>query len=229
MLRNAAVLSSQVLNLTKVIETKVFWPVISRSIHTSFIVKGRKNPGQHKRIKAHSLTHEDKWTTDLETWTENNKMLYSPMDPEKGVRPAEIYYGRANVRYPPKKLYHVAYIVKGLNIDEAITHLGYINNKAARTIADVLREAQEHAVAEHNVEFKSNLHIVDSFAESSGAVKFPIYHARGRMALGKCRFSNYYCLLREGPAPPKRPKLTALEFGIVHLDELRNRKISDGL
>merc|ERR1712179_543578 len=138
------------------------------NFHMDSVLYGRRDVGQHKRIKKQSEEYDDKWTTDLDLWTDYNKMLYPPLDPDQGVRPAEIYHGRKNIRYTVKKMYQVSRLVRNMNVDEAIARLGRIENKAAEVIREVLLEAQELAVDEHNVEFKSNLHIVESFATPEG-------------------------------------------------------------
>ena len=47
--------------------------------------------------------------------------------------------------------------IRGMSIDEAIKQLSFQNLKGAGIIKEVLLEAQELAVKEHNVEYKSNL------------------------------------------------------------------------
>lgn len=44
-----------------------------------------------------------------------------------------------------------------MTIDEAIKQMTFHNSKGAKYIKETLIEAQELAVREHNVEFKSNL------------------------------------------------------------------------
>ena len=199
------------------------------NLHINHILYGRRDAGQHKRIREQSKKYDDKWTTDLDAWTDNNKMLYPPLDTNQGIRPAEIYHGRKDIRYTAKKMYQVSRLIINMNIDEAITRLGRIENKAAEVIREVLLEAQELAVDDHNVEFKSNLHIVESFATPEGHIPFVIYHVRGARKKGRMRFVNYYVKLREGAAPPPTPQITALQSAQHYLQSLRNRTIQDGL
>jgi large subunit ribosomal protein L22 len=49
-----------------------------------------------------------------------------------------------------------------MKIDEAIKQLSFSPLKGAAIIKDVLLEAQELAVTQHNIEFKSNLWICKS-------------------------------------------------------------------
>ena len=46
-----------------------------------------------------------------------------------------------------------------MSIDEAIKQLSFHKLKGAKIIREVLEEAQELAVKQHNIEFKSNLWI----------------------------------------------------------------------
>ncbi|CAK8686855.1 unnamed protein product [Clavelina lepadiformis] len=201
-----------------------------RGFHQSAHVLALRDPGQHRRIREQAQQHVNKWHRDLGEWTDKNEMLYPPMNPEDGIRPAEIYHGRAKIRYPTKKMIHVSCLVLNMNIDEAISKLDYINNKGAKIIREVLLEAQELAVKEHNVEFKSNLHVATSFTSKHSQIKFPIFRAAGRPpAIGHCRFANYYVMLREGPAPLPEPKITALDSALEYVESLRRRTIRDGL
>lgn len=54
-------------------------------------------------------------------------------------------------------MWYVASFIRGMTIDEAIRQLKFVAKKGAPFIIQALREAQEKAVKEHNVEFKSNL------------------------------------------------------------------------
>ena len=54
-------------------------------------------------------------------------------------------------------MWYVAQMIRGMTIDEALKQLKFVNQKGAYYAIDTLLEAQELAVKEHNVEFKSNL------------------------------------------------------------------------
>lgn len=54
-------------------------------------------------------------------------------------------------------MWYLASFVRGMTIDEAIRQIQFIPKKGAQYILQALKEAQEKAVKEHNVEFKSNL------------------------------------------------------------------------
>lgn len=54
-------------------------------------------------------------------------------------------------------MWFVASLIRGMTIDEAIRQLKFVGKKGAPYVIQALQEAQEKAVKEHNVEFKSNL------------------------------------------------------------------------
>lgn len=68
-----------------------------------------------------------------------------------------------HVKYSALKLWYVACLVRGMSIDEALRQLDYVERKGAAIVKAALLEAQEIAVKEHNVEFRSNLWIGKSF------------------------------------------------------------------
>lgn len=89
-------------------------------------------------------------------------------------------------------------------MEEALKQLSYrhMYAKGALIVSDVIREAQEMAVQDHNVEFKTNLWVAESFTDKADKVKGMRRHARGRMAFLEYEFQNYYVRLEEG-TPPK--------------------------
>ena len=66
-------------------------------------------------------------------------------------------YKKENIKYSPEKMWYVACLVRGMRIDDAINQLKFVHKKGAMAAREALEEAQELAVKEHNVEFKSNL------------------------------------------------------------------------
>jgi large subunit ribosomal protein L22 len=66
---------------------------------------------------------------------------------------------KTNLKYSPLKLWYMACLVRGLTIDEALRQLDYVRKKGSGFVMEALLEAQEKAVQEHNVEFRSNLWI----------------------------------------------------------------------
>ena len=217
--RQALGIKNEILGLTGV-----------RSFHAGNCKLALRNPARFQNERNRSREHDNDWTRNLDAWTEKNNTIYPPLDEIQGIRPAEIYHGRAKIRQPEKKMFHVSHLIRNMNIDEAIYKLDYIKLKSAKIIREVLLEAQELAVRDHNVEFKSNLHVVHSFAAKHSSERFLIYRACGRTpCIGHCRFSNYYLMLREGPAPLPTPKKTALDQALAYVQELKDRKIIYGL
>lgn len=68
-----------------------------------------------------------------------------------------VCHQKENLKYSPKKLWYVACLIRGMPIDEAIRQMRFVTKKGGQFVLEALLEAQEMAVKEHNVEFKSNL------------------------------------------------------------------------
>lgn len=54
-------------------------------------------------------------------------------------------------------MWYIASMVRGLTVDEALRQLNFVLKKGAVSVRDTILEAQQMAVRENNVEFKSNL------------------------------------------------------------------------
>lgn len=66
---------------------------------------------------------------------------------------------RTNIKYSPDKMWYIAAFVRGMSVDEALKQLKFVLKKGATSVKEVIMEAQEMAVRDHNVEYKSNLWI----------------------------------------------------------------------
>lgn len=64
---------------------------------------------------------------------------------------------RTNIKYSPWKMWYIACMVRGMTVDEAIKQLSFIQKKGAVAVKETILEAQQMAVEQHNVEFRSNL------------------------------------------------------------------------
>lgn len=64
---------------------------------------------------------------------------------------------KCQIKYSPDKMWWVACLVRGMPVDEAIKQLDYVKRKGAGYVKQAIIEAQELAVQQHNVEFRSNL------------------------------------------------------------------------
>lgn len=54
-------------------------------------------------------------------------------------------------------MWYIACLVRGMSVDEALRQLNHIQKKGAVTVRNAILEAQQLAVEEHYVEYKSNL------------------------------------------------------------------------
>ncbi|KAH9499456.1 54S ribosomal protein L22, mitochondrial [Bulinus truncatus] len=164
-------------------------------------------------------------------WTKYNEVVYKPTLPGEQERPAEICHYRMNIKYSTKKLWYLACMIRGMSIDEAIKQTAFHKRKGAAHIKEVLEEAQEMAVRDHNVEFKSNMWISDSFCTRGIIVKGLRRHARARHGIIQYRYTNYFLRLREGK-PPKDyypPEMTGNELMENYIKKQRERRILYGL
>lgn len=66
---------------------------------------------------------------------------------------------RTNIKYSPDKMWYIASFVRGMSVDEAIKQLSFVLKKGAKHVKEVIIEARDLAVQNHNVEFRSNLWI----------------------------------------------------------------------
>lgn len=54
-------------------------------------------------------------------------------------------------------MWYIASFVRGMSVDEAVKQLSFLKKKGAAIAKEVILEAQNIAVEEHDIEFKSNL------------------------------------------------------------------------
>ncbi|XP_055894403.1 39S ribosomal protein L22, mitochondrial-like isoform X2 [Biomphalaria glabrata] len=164
-------------------------------------------------------------------WTKYNTVVYKPTPIGEPERPAEICHFRMNIKYSTKKMWYIAQMIRGFSIDEAIKQLAFHKRKGAAHVKEVLEEAQEMAVRDHNVEFKSNLWISDSFCTRGIIVKGLRRHARARYGIIQYRYTNFFVRLREGK-PPKHyypPEMTGNELMERYIQKQRERRLLYGL
>ncbi len=136
------------------------------------------------------------------TWPTYNEVIHPPA--EGVVRPAYVCHMRPMIRYNLKKLRRLSHIPVGLSVDDAIRQLDFTPKRGAHIIKEVIEEAVQMAVEEHNVEFATNLWVAESFASYGDVVKGARRHQRrGGVAMGEIRYqySHYFCRLEEGKPP----------------------------
>ncbi|CAG9791934.1 unnamed protein product [Diatraea saccharalis] len=157
-----------------------------------------------------------------------NKKVYPPQINGEEPRPAYICHQKTNIKYSPKKLWYIASFVRGMTVDEAVKQLSFVNKKGAAYVKEAILEAQELAVQQHNVEFRSNLWIAESFGGKGMLIKGIRRHARARFGEVRYQYSHYFVRLEEGKPPEdyyKRKPLTPPQQLDIWLDQMRKRKI----
>ncbi|CAG0914322.1 unnamed protein product [Notodromas monacha] len=147
-------------------------------------------------------------------WLKHNDEVYPPQAPGEERRPAFVCHMKTNLKYSPWKMWYIASLIRGMSIDEAVKQLSFINKKGAGFIKDTLLEAQDMAVKEHNIEFKSNLWVADSHVTKGVVIKGMRRHARGRFGIVEYFHCHYFVRLEEGPPPVDyfQPKPTGPEM-----------------
>ncbi|XP_030836879.1 39S ribosomal protein L22, mitochondrial-like [Strongylocentrotus purpuratus] len=161
-------------------------------------------------------------------WDAKNKKVYPPQKPGEPRNPAEIYYSRKDIKHSQRKMWYITTFIKGMMIDDAVAQLEHVNKKAAKIAREVLLEAQEEAVKNHNVEFKSNLHIAEALV-GKGKYQHAIrFHAKGRASMLDLVYCHLNIKLQEGP-PPEKPKFTGYDQAKHYIQSKRNRTIIAGL
>ncbi|KAF6082143.1 mitochondrial ribosomal protein L22 [Phyllostomus discolor] len=78
-------------------------------------------------------------------------------------------------------MWYLAKLIQGMSIDQALAQLEFSDKKGAQIIKEVLLEAQEMAVRDHNVEFRSNLYIGKIFKFFSVG-QFPLAAMTGSLS-----------------------------------------------
>ncbi|EZA49368.1 hypothetical protein DMN91_009478 [Ooceraea biroi] len=179
-----------------------------------------------------SLIFNDKRTQGPTRFLNHNKTIFRPQKPDEERRPAYVCNMRANIKYSPKNMWYIAAFVRGMSVDEAVKQLSFLQKKGAAIAKEVILEAQRMAVEEHNVEFKSNLWVAESFATKGIVIKGLRRHARGRKGVIHYRYCHYFVRLEEGP-PPKNYYLPYPKSGEELLDDwlkqMHMRKVTNSL
>ncbi|KAJ1128532.1 hypothetical protein NDU88_006910 [Pleurodeles waltl] len=162
-------------------------------------------------------------------WEMKNRIVYPPQTPEEPRRPAEIFHCRKQIKYSKDKMWYLANMIRGMSIDQAIAQLEFNDKKGAKIMREVLLEAQDLAVRNYNVEYKSNLYIAQSFSNKGKYLKRIRYHGRGMFGIMDRVYCHYYVKLVEGPPPPPEPAVTGFDQAKKYVQQLRDRTIIHGL
>ncbi|XP_043925483.1 39S ribosomal protein L22, mitochondrial isoform X2 [Protopterus annectens] len=170
-------------------------------------------------------------STSLETsqnWNRKNLIVYPPQLPDEPRRPAEVYHCRRQIKYSKDKMWYLAKMIRGMSIDQALAQLEFNNKKGAKIMKEVLLEAQDMAVRCHNVEYKSNLYVAESFSGKGAYLKRIRYHGRGMFGIMDKVYCHYFVKLVEG-SPPVTVEKTGLDQAREYVQGLRNRTIISSL
>ncbi|XP_033338710.2 mitochondrial ribosomal protein L22 [Megalopta genalis] len=167
-----------------------------------------------------------------EEFTNYNKKIFPPQKPGEERRPGYVCHVKTNIKYSPLKMWYAACFVRGMTIDEAIKQCSFIPQKGGAIIKETLLEAQRMAVEEHNIEYKSNLWVAESFSSKSIVIKGIRRHARGRAGEVRYKYCHYFVRLEEGK-PPKNYYLKNPPSGEELLEEwmtkMKQRKVYNSL
>ncbi|MEE6478293.1 hypothetical protein FKM82_011809 [Ascaphus truei] len=162
-------------------------------------------------------------------WEMKNNKVHPPQLPGDPRKPAEIYHCRKQIKYSKDKMWYLAKMVQGMSIDQAIAQLEFNDKKGAKIMKEVLLEAQDLAVRNYNVEYKSNMYLAQSFSNKGKYLKRIRYHGRGMFGIMDKVYCHYYVKLVEGPPPPKEEPVTGYQQAQEYVQQLRNRTIINSL
>ncbi|XP_071403025.1 large ribosomal subunit protein uL22m [Centroberyx affinis] len=165
---------------------------------------------------------------ETKNWDRRNLQMFPPQLPEEPRRPAEIHHCRRQIKYSKDKMWYLAKMIQGMSIDQAITQLEFNDKKGAKIMKEVLLEAQEMAVRSHNVEYKSNLYVAESFSGKGKYLKRIRYHGRGMFGIMDKVHCHYFVKLVEGP-PPRAEEPSSLDRAKEYVQSLKNRTIVHSL
>ncbi|XP_034539642.1 39S ribosomal protein L22, mitochondrial [Notolabrus celidotus] len=165
---------------------------------------------------------------DSKNWERRNLKVYPPQLPDEPRRPAEIHHSRRQIKYSKDKMWYLAKMIRGMSVDQAIAQLEFNDKKGAKIMKEVLLEAQEMAVRNHNVEYKSNLYVAESYSGKGMYLKRIRYHGRGMFGIMDRVYCNFFVKLVEG-SPPKKEESTSFDQAKEYVQNLKNRTIIHGL
>ena len=198
-------------------------PPPPNALETPIHYRSDVRPGEEKYHKEVTMPGSGDRTYK---WPNYNERIHKP---DGTYRPGYVCHMRGCVKYSPEKLWYLSTLIAGMSIDEALKQLAFNQFKGARVISEVLEEAREIALNEHNFEHASNMWVAESFANQAFIHKGYRRHARMRIGMIKYRFSNYYVKLEEGK-PPKdyyeyKKKRSPHEMLQDYITEHRNKRI----
>ncbi|XP_037543696.1 39S ribosomal protein L22, mitochondrial [Nematolebias whitei] len=193
---------------------------VSELFHSRFQIPGGASQQLSQLHTSASL--------DSKKWERKNRVVFPPQLPDEPRRPAEVHHCRRQIKYSKDKMWYLAKMIRGMSIDEAIAQLQFNDKKGAKIMKEVLCEAQEMAVKNHNVEYKSNLYVAKSFSSKGQYLNKIRYHGKGQCSLMDKVYCHYFVKLVEG-SPPTTEQRTSLDQAKEFVQNLKNRTIIHSL
>ncbi|XP_017869763.1 PREDICTED: 39S ribosomal protein L22, mitochondrial [Drosophila arizonae] len=188
--------------------------------------------GVHTAASGGLCTKWNKHNYGPRKWLEYNKTVHPPQEADEEPRKAYVCHMRSNIKYSPDKMWYIAAFVRGMSVDEALKQLNFVLKKGATDVRETILEAQQMAVERHNVEYKSNLWIAESFVGKGRVFKGMRRHARGRFGRVEYKHCHYFLRLEEGEPPqhyylpePQTPEQQLEQW----LEQMRSRKVINSL
>ncbi|TNN69119.1 39S ribosomal protein L22, mitochondrial [Liparis tanakae] len=182
---------------------------------------GRLLPDQHLAVRVPEANRPIVGGADAD-------VTLTRMLAERKARHQELKSTHLRCPYPPQ--------IQGMSIDQAIAQLEFNDKKGAKIMKEVgggafpfvLEEAQEMAVKNHNVEYKSNLYVAESFSGKGKYLKRIRYHGRGMCGIMDRVNCHYFVKLVEG-SPPRTEEKTSFDQAKEYVQGLKSRTIVHSL
>ncbi|XP_029924079.1 large ribosomal subunit protein uL22m [Myripristis murdjan] len=192
---------------------------VAAQVHSRLLAAG----GSQQLAGFHSSS-----SLEARNWDRKNLQMFPPQLKDEPRRPAEIHHCRRQIKYSKDKMWYLAKMIQGMSIDQAVAQLEFNDKKGAKIMKEVLLEAQDMAVKNHNVEYKSNLYVAESFTGKGKYLKRIRYHGRGMFGIMDKVHCHYFVKLVEGP-PPKPEQRTGFDQAKEYVQSLKNRTIIHSL
>jgi len=164
----------------------------------------------------HSL--EKKQHNDMGEWSKKNNMIYPPLEEGEPPRPHEIYWGRGRVAICRRVMARTCLTVNNLELQDALDKMYNLKAREGFIMYEVLREARDFATK--RAPSANTFHIAECWATVLNRE-----YRHGYAILRKRDLTNIYVLLREGPPPAEREKLTTEDAIDHYLQGHREKEI----
>lgn len=101
------------------------------------------------------------------------------------------------VRVPPRKARLIVDLIRGRNINEALTIVRFVPKEAARVVEKVLRSALANAQHNHGVRDVDRLFVKEAYVDQGPTLKRFQPRAMGRVNMIRKRSSHITIILQE--------------------------------